>query len=207
MADLVSKPFTVKVKWIPTLSEPKNPFGMVTVKEQSRSYVVEVDSKNHANMTVYDTTGGGKAAVFNSEFDGDKKYTQLPSALLKTYPEQVQKSILDVVGKAAEDQRTAVIKEKLGNSSTSLSEQFPYLPGLNNTATSNEQTDNTRVRNITIQKEGIDPLSKAFESTGFKNSLNLSYPLNFDKNSTQDYIEFKVIEYQPRTRNRSGIPK
>jgi hypothetical protein len=179
MADLVSKPFIAKVKWVPTQSEPKNPFGITTAKEQSRSYIVEVDSKNHGNMTVYDTTGGGKTAVFNSEFDGDKKYTQLPSAILKTYPESVQKSILDVVGKAAETQRTAVIKEKLGNSSTPLSEQFKYLPGFNNTGATTEQADSTRVRNISIQKEGIDPLSKAFESNGFKNSLNLSYPLNF----------------------------
>jgi hypothetical protein len=207
MADLVSKPFTAKVKWVPTQSEPKNPFGITTAKEQSRSYIVEVDSKNHGNMTVYDTTGGGKTAVFNSEFDGDKKYTQLPSAILKTYPESVQKSILDVVGKAAETQRTAVIKEKLGNSSTPLSEQFKYLPGFNNTGATTEQADSTRVRNISIQKEGIDPLSKAFESNGFKNSLNLSYPLNFDKNSTQDFIEFKVIEYQPRIFTTEGLQR
>jgi hypothetical protein len=207
MADLVSKPFTVKVKWVPTQSEPKNPFGIVSIKEQSRSYIVEVDSKNNANMTVYDTTGGGKTAVFNSEFDGDKKYTQLPSALLKTYPEQVQKSILDVVGKEAEKQRTAVIKEKLGNSSTPLSEQFKYLPGFNNTAASNEQSDATKARNISIQITGIDPLTTAFESNGFKNSQNLSYPLNFDKNSTQDFIEFKVIEYQPRIFTTEGLQR
>jgi hypothetical protein len=207
MADLVSKPFTAKVKWVPTQNEPKNPFGITTVKEQSRSYIVEVDSKNYGNMTVYDTTGGGKTAVFNSEFDGDKKYTQLPSTILKTYPESVQKSILDVVGKAAETQRTAVIKEKLGNSSTPLSEQFKYLPGFNNTGATSEQADSTRVRNISIQKKGIDPLSKAFESNGFKNSLNLSYPLNFDKNSSQDFIEFKVIEYQPRIFTTEGLQR